>query len=59
MNECYFVKKLAEYFMTLDHDWDWGNEINGEVKDIVDLCQQYLKERDDGTTDKQGPIHLR
>ena len=51
MTECYFVERLSELFMELDHDWDWGNELNGEVVSIIKLCEQFLKEKRESDED--------
>ena len=40
-----FLDELCVKFMRLDNDWDFGNEIDDDVKEILDLCKRYLEEK--------------
>ena len=42
---CEFLDELCAKFMRLDSDWDFGNEIDDDVKEILDLCKRYLEEK--------------
>jgi hypothetical protein len=46
MTEKEFLDELCRLFMEIDHDWDFGNELNGEIKSIMELCQCYLEGND-------------
>lgn len=45
MTECYFINELSKLFLKLDDDWDWGDELDREVVDIINLCKQFLEEK--------------
>ena len=58
MTEKEFLDTLCIRFMALDHDWDFGAEIDKEVRDIMELCKAYLEERCEVENGEQRDSYL-
>jgi hypothetical protein len=46
MTDVFFYKCLKELVENLNDDWDYGNEVNDEVVEIIKLCKRYLEEKE-------------
>ena len=49
MTELELVERLCRLFKRLTSDFDWGDELNGDIEEMEALCHQYreeLKNRD-------------
>lgn len=44
MIEIEFLNRLCKLFSRLSSDYDWGNELNGDIENMEKLCHQYREE---------------
>lgn len=44
MTEVELLNKLCKLFSKLNTDYDWGDELNGDIEEMEKLCHQYREE---------------